>query len=1131
MESILRHSRKSDVGVHIALLSFILLLTTLYGCGDSGSSGSGQYYRLTNQRIEAVSPWFVNGVYNVTDKNGDPVTDVPNDQVVVLENGNSVDPATAEVKIYKRNTLPPGYSYTMCTVLLIDNSPSQHIYLESTKQAVNAFIDNMNQDDSAQHELALIAYDSNGEPCIVQEMTNDRASLKTALNTLEATRAATDVYSAMLLGLSLWNEDTSSADAEFVQGLLIAITDGNDTSGLHNINEVLAKRDAANLLCDRNKQIITLAIGSNVADDAFKTLCNAYLFEDNGYCVVTDPVVKGTRNFILEKLIAIQERVVACMDSFYWLEYRTGLTSNNAGAHTITIRIDKNANKDADAAISAGITTATLFSGQTDIYIKATNLNPAGDMEFLPVYLSEGESEITRELTAVTYRGDNAPEYTWESLNTSVATIAYDPANSGKATLTVVGTGNTVIRIIDTKNGITRDFVLPVEIIAKAEGYTLTEYNVESHAPWFVDAMFQVNENATGNLVSTLIRDDFVCLEDGLAVDGELQELGMRKHDTMPAPYIYKFKTVLLIDNTPSGAGYVEEMKTAARTFVDSAFPEEDSEYTIKDKKDEYQQEIAILAFDSNGDMYVVQNFSNDPTVLKDSIDTVEEAGGITAFYAAMIDGMDLWDDDYSVNDLNDEFTQGVYVVLTDGYDSFQRFYRFDQVLQARDKGAGDPDKHIIVVGVSADLTSNVNLVELEQLDNFGTPGIYTVADPRAVTSVNGISMLLLEKTMIQIQQQLTAFAKSFYWVEYRSNFKPIAPLDHTLTVSLKNNANVGADGKIISAFSAADFFNAMDNKIYINASAAHPGGEIDTTGFLDFKFYFDGWRILQFRNDYPLKAVTYNADILPKYVWSDPRPNLQVQYNPDNSSQALLILPANPLETDVGITVTDEDNGGVFQAFTVSIKDIAFPAPPVAYYPFNGNVEDESGNDYDGTTIGAVLATDRFNKSKNAYFFDENKNGIALDMFYGPGGESMGDLTVSAWIKTDSSKNMRIVSFNYQYYWELFMAEGKITLASIPFGTADAISTRQAYNDNRWHLITGTMNSANDTMQLFVDGELLSTTTEIIQQGSKVGPQSGFIGCRNDKLDLSFNGLIDDVIIFDYVLNPDQIKTLLETK
>ena len=42
-----------------------------------------------------------------------------------------------------------------------------------------------------------------------------------------------------------------------------------------------------------------------------------------------------------------------------------------------------------------------------------------------------------------------------------------------------------------------------------------------------------------------------------------------------------------------------------------------------------------------------------------------------------------------------------------------------------------------------------------------------------------------------------------------------------------------------------------------------------------------------------------------------------------------------------------------------------------VAYYPFNGNAKDESGNGHHGTVNGATLTTDRNGKASKAYSFD----------------------------------------------------------------------------------------------------------------------------------------------------------------
>ncbi len=42
-----------------------------------------------------------------------------------------------------------------------------------------------------------------------------------------------------------------------------------------------------------------------------------------------------------------------------------------------------------------------------------------------------------------------------------------------------------------------------------------------------------------------------------------------------------------------------------------------------------------------------------------------------------------------------------------------------------------------------------------------------------------------------------------------------------------------------------------------------------------------------------------------------------------------------------------------------------------VAFYPFNGNALDESGNGNHGTVSGSVLTEDRFGKPNNAFLFD----------------------------------------------------------------------------------------------------------------------------------------------------------------
>lgn len=69
-----------------------------------------------------------------------------------------------------------------------------------------------------------------------------------------------------------------------------------------------------------------------------------------------------------------------------------------------------------------------------------------------------------------------------------------------------------------------------------------------------------------------------------------------------------------------------------------------------------------------------------------------------------------------------------------------------------------------------------------------------------------------------------------------------------------------------------------------------------------------------------------------------------------------------------------------------------------VAYYSFNGNADDLSGNGNHGTVIGAVLIADRFGIDSSAYEFDGTSSYITIDS--SPTLESPStELTQAAWI------------------------------------------------------------------------------------------------------------------------------------
>ena len=65
------------------------------------------------------------------------------------------------------------------------------------------------------------------------------------------------------------------------------------------------------------------------------------------------------------------------------------------------------------------------------------------------------------------------------------------------------------------------------------------------------------------------------------------------------------------------------------------------------------------------------------------------------------------------------------------------------------------------------------------------------------------------------------------------------------------------------------------------------------------------------------------------------------------------------------------QQNSTICSGETVELSVSSIENNLIAFFPFNGNANDESGNGNNGTVNGASLTTDRFGNSNSAYYFD----------------------------------------------------------------------------------------------------------------------------------------------------------------
>ncbi|MEP7319835.1 MAG: LamG-like jellyroll fold domain-containing protein [Panacibacter sp.] len=207
-----------------------------------------------------------------------------------------------------------------------------------------------------------------------------------------------------------------------------------------------------------------------------------------------------------------------------------------------------------------------------------------------------------------------------------------------------------------------------------------------------------------------------------------------------------------------------------------------------------------------------------------------------------------------------------------------------------------------------------------------------------------------------------------------------------------------------------------------------------------------------------------------------------------------------------------------------------------VAWYPFNGNANDLSGNGNNGFTVSATLNNDRFNNANTAYELNVAGSGITL---LNGGAWLQNNRTVSFWFKSSVNPNVqRIVGYrptcaggNTEEWFEFDLMPNT---DSISYGNPDvnifpdhsANSTKGKYSLNQWTNII--MVKKNGLAYLYINGVLaaMPITANPITQSSQltVSSQNSCIA-NYGLINQRFIGLTDDIAVWQRALSQDEIK------
>lgn len=187
-----------------------------------------------------------------------------------------------------------------------------------------------------------------------------------------------------------------------------------------------------------------------------------------------------------------------------------------------------------------------------------------------------------------------------------------------------------------------------------------------------------------------------------------------------------------------------------------------------------------------------------------------------------------------------------------------------------------------------------------------------------------------------------------------------------------------------------------------------------------------------------------------------------------------------------------------------------------VAYYPFNSNALDESGNGNHGTVFGATLADDRCGDDNSAYFFSGNGSYINTNI------TPNSIFSISIWYNKDQSQNENAGLFST--YSGGFNYSGVYYAMN---GTGD------------WIRCDG------NSLDSYASSALIWKHIVIVSDGTKVKVYEDtdikleFNGTTNHSNSLVigdsryngryFSGKIDDIRIYNRVLSDEEITLLYE--
>lgn len=222
--------------------------------------------------------------------------------------------------------------------------------------------------------------------------------------------------------------------------------------------------------------------------------------------------------------------------------------------------------------------------------------------------------------------------------------------------------------------------------------------------------------------------------------------------------------------------------------------------------------------------------------------------------------------------------------------------------------------------------------------------------------------------------------------------------------------------------------------------------------------------------------------------------------------------------------TVNDGHGGVTNDSISVEVRDFSkfVKGNLLAYYPFNGNANDLSGNNRNGTVNGVQSVSDRNGNTGSAFLFDGISSSIHVPNDNGLNVQNA--FAMNFWMKIGAFYNREqypISHGNYSNRLKVSISNKRLRWTiKTSTGIKDLDSESELVIDSLYN-VTAIYNGSD--MEIFLNGELdaFIPWSGLLQQ-TAVDLTIGQV-LPNDN-NYNFNGVLDDIRFFDYGLSVDEI-------